>query len=73
MPKKNLREHSVAALEGEKWGERYLDEVLAALARFQNPSAPPALDIKNLVIACHSGAEGACANWLGLWENTSRD
>lgn len=58
-------DYSVAALEGEKWGERYLDEVLAALARFQNPSAPPALDIKNLVIACHSGGGGGMRKLVG--------
>lgn len=41
----------------EKWGEQFLDEVLAGLSRFQNPGSdpPPRLDIRNLVIACHSG------------------
>jgi hypothetical protein len=48
-----------------KWGEHYLNEVLAALARFQNPSSPPALDIKNLAIACHSGGGAGMRNLLG--------
>jgi hypothetical protein len=44
-----------------KWGENYLDEVLNALARFQNSKKDPPekkplpILIKNLVIACHSG------------------
>jgi len=48
-------DYDVSDLKTAKWGERYLSEVLAALARFQNPASPPVLDIKNLAIACHSG------------------
>lgn len=47
--------YDVSDLKTAKWGERYLNEVLAALARFQNKDNPPKLDIKNLAIACHSG------------------
>jgi hypothetical protein len=35
------------------------------LARFQNPSSPPPLFIKNLVIACHSGAGAGMRNLVG--------
>lgn len=45
----------VAAMAGAKWGEGYLDEVLAALALHLNPKQPPALQIGSLVLACHSG------------------
>jgi hypothetical protein len=38
---------------------QYLDLVLGALARRLKPSAPPTLDIKNLVIACHSAGGSA--------------
>jgi len=48
-------DYDVSDLNTAKWGELYLNEVLKALARFQNPSSPPNLDIKSLVIACHSG------------------
>lgn len=58
-------DYSVGVLGGAKWGERYLDEVLAALARFRNPSSPPVLDIKNLVIACHSGGGAGMRKLVG--------
>jgi hypothetical protein len=47
--------YDVSDLNTAKWGERYLSEVLAALARFQNKANPPDLNIKSLTIACHSG------------------
>ena len=58
-------DYDLSDLKTAKWGERYLNEVLAALARFQNPSSPPALDIKNLAVACHSGGRGrhAQSHW----------
>jgi hypothetical protein len=57
--------YSVADLGTAKWGERYLNEVLNALARFQNPSAPPTLSIKSLIIACHSGGGAGMRNLVG--------
>ena len=48
-------DYDLSDLKTAKWGELYLNEVLKALARFQNRSSPPDLDIKSLVIACHSG------------------
>ena len=48
-------DYDVSDLKTAKWGELYLNEVLKALARFQNPSSPPNLDINSLVIASHSG------------------
>jgi hypothetical protein len=56
---------SVSALGDGNWGENYLNEVLAALARVLNPSAPPPLLIKNLVIACHSGGGAGMRNLAG--------
>jgi hypothetical protein len=47
--------YDLTDLKRAKWGEHYLNEMLTALARFQNPSFPPVLDVKTLTIACHSG------------------
>ena len=63
--KKVVGDYSVSSLAGGNWGQNYLDEVLAALARFKNPSLPPRLDIKNLIIACHSGAGAGMRNLVG--------
>lgn len=53
--KKPVREFSVSSLAGADWGEQYLDEVLLAIAKERNSASPPKLEIKNLVLACHSG------------------
>jgi hypothetical protein len=39
-----------------KWGENYFTEVLKGIAKDIDPKSPPDLDIKNLILACHSGA-----------------
>ncbi len=57
--------YSVSDLGKGAWGENYLNEILAALARFQDPSSPPRLDVKNLFIACHSGAGAGMRNLVG--------
>ena len=54
-------DYSVTALRGAKWGERYLDEVLAALS---SPGRP-VRDVKNLVIACHSGGGAGMRDLVG--------
>jgi hypothetical protein len=43
------------ALAKDGWGERYLDEVLAAIAAVLSPDKPMTLGVGNLVIAAHSG------------------
>jgi hypothetical protein len=56
---------SRTAMGKGNWGEYYLDEVLEALAQFlrkRNPASPATLDIKNLVVACHSGGGEAMRN-----------
>lgn len=58
-------DYDLSDLKTAKWGEHYLNEVLVALARFQNPSSPPALDIKNLAIGCHSGGGVGMRNLIG--------
>ncbi|MFO1350256.1 MAG: hypothetical protein U1F68_06080 [Gammaproteobacteria bacterium] len=52
-------------LAAAKWGERYLDEVLLALARLDDPTAKRPLDIQNLVIACHSAGGSSMRNLVG--------
>src|SRR4051795_9039073 len=49
--------YSVKDLAAPKWGERYLDEILAAMSDFLVPGlrSRPQLQIGKLVIACHSG------------------
>lgn len=51
----------LAGMEAGQWGERYLDDVLAGLAPFHNPGVdkPPVPEIRNLMIACHSGGGAA--------------
>lgn len=43
------------SLGGAKWGERYLNEVLEAIKAFRKGTSTEAVQIKNLVVACHSG------------------
>jgi hypothetical protein len=59
--------YSVTDLATPKWGERYLDEVLAAISRFQAPdlNPPRQLQIGKLVIACHSGGGNGMRNLVG--------
>jgi hypothetical protein len=60
-------DYSVADLATPKWGERYLDEILAAISQFQNPDVkpPPPLQFGKLVIACHSGGGNGMRNLVG--------
>lgn len=59
--------YSVKDLATPKWGERYLEEVLGALANFLDPSPTslPQLQVGKLIIACHSGGGGAMRNLVG--------
>ena len=52
--------YSVRDLGDAKWGERYLDEVLAALSPTNKP-----INVKNLVIACHSGGGEGMRSLVG--------
>jgi hypothetical protein len=55
------------AVATPKWGERYLDEILAAISQFQTPNVkpPPLLQVGKLVIACHSGGGNGMRNLVG--------
>ncbi|WFU44349.1 hypothetical protein QA640_19025 [Bradyrhizobium sp. CB82] len=59
--------YSVKDLATPNWGERYLEEVLAGLAKFLGSvsSSPPLLQIGKLIIACHSGGGNAMRNLVG--------
>lgn len=59
--------YSVKDLATPKWGERYLDEILGALASFLGASSAsiPQLKIGRLIIACHSGGGNAMRNLVG--------
>jgi hypothetical protein len=59
--------YSVKDLATPNWGERYLDEVFAAISSFQFPDLrpPPRLQISKLVIACHSGGGAGMRNLVG--------
>jgi hypothetical protein len=59
--------YNVKDLSTPKWGERYLDEILAALARYLDPSSvsPGRLQVRKLIIACHSGGGNAMRNLVG--------
>jgi hypothetical protein len=59
--------YSVDDLATPRWGERYIDEVLAAIPPFRFPEAdpPPQLQIGKLVIACHSGGGNGMRNLVG--------
>lgn len=65
--------YSVKDLASAKWGERYLDEILGALAKFVAPVAStgngtrsiPQLQVGKLIIACHSGGGSGMRNLVG--------
>lgn len=46
--------YSTSDLGGSDWGQKYLDEVLGALAAFRKIK-PAELTVRSLTIACHSG------------------
>jgi hypothetical protein len=56
--------YSVKDLATSNWGERYLEEILGALAQFLGGSSTsiPQLQIGKLIIACHSGAGNGMRN-----------
>jgi hypothetical protein len=57
VTKKFVGNYDVKDLATAKWGERYLNQILAAISKFQNPDAgpQPPREIGKLIIACHSG------------------
>jgi hypothetical protein len=59
--------YNVEDLATPKWGERYLNEVLAALSHFLVPDARPSfqLQVDKLIIACHSGGGVGMRNLVG--------
>jgi hypothetical protein len=59
--------YGVKDLQTPKWGERYLDEVIAAILAFRFPDQhPPAqFQIGKLVVACHSGGGAGMRNLIG--------
>ena len=59
--------YNVNDLATLKWGERYLDQIIAAISKFETPDAEPAplLQIGKLVIACHSGGGNGMRNLVG--------
>jgi hypothetical protein len=59
--------YNVKDLATRNWGERYLNEVLAAISHFQVPDlkSPPQLQINKLVIACHSAGGNGMRNLVG--------
>ena len=67
---------STSALGEGKWGEKYLSDVLGGLAKWINAKSPPNLDIKNLILACHSGGGSAMrglVGTLGKYESRLRE
>lgn len=58
-------DYSVKGLAETDFGERYLDEVLAAMAAFRNPTSPPDLTVRSLTIAGHSGGGAGIRNLYG--------
>jgi hypothetical protein len=58
---------NLRALSTRNWGERYLNEILAAISHFQVPDlkSPPQLQTNKLVIACHSGGGNGMRNLVG--------
>jgi hypothetical protein len=59
--------YSVKDLATSNWGERYLEEILGALAQFLGGSSTsiPQLQIGKLIIACHSGGGNGMRNLVG--------
>jgi len=71
--------YSVKDLASAKWGERYLDQILGALAKWLAPAlgtgpgfgtklgseSVPQLRIGKLIIACHSGGGNGMRNLVG--------
>lgn len=60
-------DYSVDDLATARWGERYVDEVLAGISSFLFPDIqpPPQVQIGKLVIACHSGGGNGMRNLVG--------
>lgn len=67
ITKKFVGNYDVKDLANAKWGERYLNQVLAAISQFQNPDVknPPPAEIGRLIIACHSGGGVGMRNIVG--------
>lgn len=57
--------YSVKDLATAKWGERYLDEILAAIRSVLNPDSSTPYQLRKLVIACHSGGGNGMRNLVG--------
>lgn len=56
---------SVNDLATAKWGERYLDEILAGITALLSPDAKTPYQLRKLIIACHSGGGGGMRNLVG--------
>jgi hypothetical protein len=73
--KKFVGDYDVTDLATARWGERYLNQVLAAISHFQNPDVkhPPPVEVGKLIIACHSGGGVGMRNIVGTlgkyWSN----
>ncbi len=52
-------------LATENWGERYLSQVLDAVRDFGTTGPRPSIEIKNLIIACHSAGGRAMRAIVG--------
>jgi hypothetical protein len=59
--------YDIKDLATPRWGERYLDQIIAAISQFQTPNVKPPslLQIGKLVIACHSGGGNGMRNLVG--------
>jgi Putative esterase len=62
---KAVGDFSTSALGQGKWGQQYLTEVLKGLANHIDAKSPPQLEIKNLILACHSGGGTAMRGLVG--------
>jgi hypothetical protein len=60
-------DYDIKDLATPRWGERYLDQIVAAISQFQTPNVKPPslLQIGKLVIACHSGGGNGMRNLVG--------